>query len=150
MLEPKDLPLKGQDGVERVYIIHKFPALTGREVIAKYPLSSMPKLGDYAANQEAMLLLMSFVGVTVGDRVELLKTRALVDNHVPDWETLAKIEMAMIEYNCSFFANGGASRLVADLSRHSQQWITQTLTALLQQLSAKSSPPSQSLKPQSH
>lgn len=143
MLEPKELPLKGQDGLERVYIISKFPAIAGREIISKYPLSGMPKLGEYAVNEEVMLKLMSFVGVMVGDRTETLRTRAMVDNHVPDWETLAKIEMAMIEYNCSFFANGGMSRLLNDLSRHSQQWITETLTVLLQQLSAKSSQHSQ-------
>ena len=109
MIEPKEISVLTQGGVEKVFILSKFPAIQGREIIAKYPLSAMPKLGDYAVNEETMLKLMAFVAVPTENGTLALTTRGLVDNHFPDWETLARIEMAMMEYNCSFFKGGMVS-----------------------------------------
>ena len=50
MLQPKEFKTTDQSGTERTYILSKFPAVQGREIISKYPLSAMPKLGDYAVN----------------------------------------------------------------------------------------------------
>lgn len=140
LLQPKEVTIKGQDGVERPFIFSKFPAIPGREIVCKYPLSGLPKLGDYATNEETMLKLMAYVAVPGkgpnGDALPLT-TRALVDNHVSDWETLAKIEIGMLEYNCSFFGNGRALTFFEGLGRKAQALITQTLTDLLAQSSPK-------------
>lgn len=124
LLNPRELELSG-----RVYLIGKWPAIAGREIIAKYPLSALPKIGDYAVNEETMLKLMAFVGVKVDGRDEpqMLTTRALIDNHIDDWETLAKIEITAIEYNCSFFGNGRASGFFDMLALKAKQLISQTL-----------------------
>lgn len=136
MIEPKEVPIETQRGESRVYILSKFPAVQGREIIAKYPLSAVPKLGDYAVNEETMLKLMAFVAVPQGDRPPLqLTTRALVDNHVPDWETLARIEVAMLEYNVSFFANGKGSTFLEAIAAKAQAFLSRTLTDLSAQLS---------------
>lgn len=133
MIEPKELTLDG-----KTYLLSKFPAIQGREIVAKYPLSAMPKLGDYEVNEATMLKLMSFVAVVGADGNAIrLQTRALVDNHVPNWEVLAKLEMAMLEYNCSFFGNGGASTFFEGITRKAQQLITQMLTASSAQSSAR-------------
>lgn len=137
MIQPKETPIKTLDGTEKTFVLHKFPAVQGREIIAKYPLSAMPKLGDYAVNEETMLKLMCFVGVPRGDGAPLmLTTRALVDNHVPEWETLARIELAMLEYNTSFFANGRASTFFDVIAQKAQALLSKTLT----DLSGQSSP----------
>lgn len=138
MLQPKDLTVTTQAGEERTFILSKFPAIAGREIVAKYPLSAMPKLGDYAVNEETMLKLMAYVGVPQdGDRPPLrLTTRALIDNHIPDWETLARVEVAMMEYNVSFFGNGKASSFLETIATKAQQLLSQTLT----DLSGQSSP----------
>jgi hypothetical protein len=139
MLQPKEVTIKTQAGDERVYVLSKFPAVAGREIIAKYPMSAMPKLGDYKVNEETMLKLMAFVGVNIEGRQGplMLSTRALVENHVPDWETLARIEVAMIEYNCSFFGNGKASSFFGLIEAKARQLLSQTLTDSLAQLSKK-------------
>ncbi|MGJ0509061.1 MAG: hypothetical protein ACR652_18460 [Methylocystis sp.] len=139
MLEPKSIEVQTQAGVTRTYTISKFPAVAGREIVAKYPLSGMPKLGDYAVNEETMLKLMAFVAATPpsgGDPVQLT-TRALVDNHVPDWETLAKLEIAMMEYNVSFFGNGRASGFFEGIAQKLPALLTKILTDSLRQLSEK-------------
>lgn len=142
MIEPKEVTIKTQAGDERTYVLSKFPAIQGREIIAKYPLSAMPKLGDYAVNEETMLKLMAFVGVPRDNGEPLqLKTRALVDNHIPDWETLARVEMAMMEYNVSFFGNGKGSTFLEAIMQKAQAFLSQTLTASLAQSSQKEKPP---------
>jgi len=91
---------------DRTFILSKFPAVAGREIIANYPTSALPKLGDYKINEAMMLKLMCYVGVPKGDTVLRMDSQPMIDNHVGSWETLIKVEAAMIEYNCSFFQNG--------------------------------------------
>lgn len=136
LLHPHEFPVTLADGTTKTYLLSKFPAIAGREIIAKYPLSSMPKLGDYEVNQETMLKLMQYVAVPIeGADPMRLMTAALVDNHIPDWETLAKIEVAMMEYNCSFFANGALQSFIDLLLEKAAPLLSQILTNSLQVLS---------------
>lgn len=144
LLETKPITLPTQAGATKAYVLSKFPAVAGREIVAKYPLSNMPKLGDYGVSEEVMLKLMAFVGVQTAGGVQPLATRALVDNHVPDWEVLARLEWAMLEYNCSFFANGLNSDFFASIRAKAPAWISQMLTASLGQLSQADKQPSTS------
>lgn len=145
LIKPKPLTVATQDGDERQYIISRFPALDGREIIAQYPVSMIPKLGEYAVNKTMALKILSFVCVALPDGKELqLTTADLVNNHVPDWETMAKIEMAMMEYNCSFFARGKTSSLFEGLEGKAQLLITKILTVLSAQSSKPGEPPSTS------
>lgn len=139
LLEAKEITVKTGAGADKAFIISKFPAIAGREIVAKYPLSGMPKLGDYAVNEETMIKLMGFVAVNIPgtDAPLTLSTRTLIDNHVPDWETLAKLEIAMLEYNCSFFGNGRASTFFEGIAQKLPSLITKILTDSLQQLSVK-------------
>ncbi len=132
LLEPKTVTIDGRE-----FILSKFPAVAGREIIAKYPLSSVPKLGDYAVNEETMLKLMNYVAVGIDPvRPLRLSTVALVNNHTGGWETLAKIEIAMLEYNCSFFRDGRISTLLEDIAQKVPAWISKILTVLSAQSSA--------------
>ncbi len=136
LLEPTPFTTTDSAGVVRNFILGKFPAVQGREIIAKYPTSNIPKLGDYAVSEDIMLKLMSFVAVALpNDIIQPLDSRALVDNHVGDWETLAKIEMAMMEKNCSFFRNGRISDFLNDFALKSLPKILKTLMASLGQSS---------------
>lgn len=135
MIEQKAITVTTQAGEEKTYMISKFPAIAGREIVCKYPVSGMPKLGDYAVNEETMLKLMAYVcAVTQDGGHQPLSTKALVDNHVPDWETLSKIEIEMMGYNCSFFQNGKISGFLDAIKTTAQQLISSTLTDSLEQL----------------
>lgn len=140
LLEPQEIAVPLPDGTTKQYVISKFPAIAGREIICKYPLSGMPKLGDYAVNEETMLKLMAFVAVPTDNGALRLSTRALVENHVSSWETLAKLEIAMLEYNCSFFGNGRALTFLDGIALKAQASISKILTGLLVQLSQKGAP----------
>ena len=116
------------DGTEKTFILSKFPAIAGREIIAKYPVSAMPKIGDYSVNEEIMLKLMSYVAIYNNDTVLPLTGRALIDNHCKDWETLAKLEMAMMEYNTSFFLKGRIYDFFQDFAQNTTAKIIEALT----------------------
>lgn len=134
----KDFDLPG--GGKLTFILSKFPATVGREIITQYPTSGMPKVGDYKLNEELMFKLLSFVAVKLpsGEPLEL-STRALVDNHIPDWETLMKVEWAMMEYNCSFFQDGKMSNILGRLLPKVEGFLTKTLTQFVQSLQEKDS-----------
>lgn len=147
LIKPKQIEVKTQDGDTLIFFVSRFPAIPGREIVAKYPLSAMPKLGDYGVNEETMIKLMGYVALPnpqTGEPGQRLTTRALIDNHVPDWETLARIEVAMMEYNVSFFGNGRASTFLEGFAKKAQAWISQTLTASLAPSSPKEKPRSKS------
>lgn len=143
MIEPKEITLTTQGGVERTYILSKFPAVAGREIVTKYPVSNIPKLGEYQQSEEVMLKLMAFIASVASDGTQVaLTTRALVDNHVPDWETLAKLEWSQLEYNTSFFGKGLNSDFFENFSQKAVTWISKTLTPLLVTSLQAAKPPS--------
>jgi hypothetical protein len=140
LIQPEEITVTTPGGEEVIYIISKLPATVAREVITQYPVSAIPKLGDYGRNEELMLRLMSYVAVPGkgpnGTPLQL-KTRALIDNHVDDFETLIRLEMAMLEKNCAYFRNGKASSFLGSLAKKVQTLLTETLTHSLQQFSKK-------------
>jgi hypothetical protein len=133
-LKAKEVTVTSRDGEELVYTISRFPAVAGREIVANYPLTAIPKASDYGANEAIMLKLMCYVGKQIGDNVVPLKTKALVDNHVPDFETLVKLEIEMMRYNTSFFQDGVASTFLSGIVRKALASATPQLTILLQPL----------------
>ena len=147
LLEPKEIVIKTMAGVERTYVLSKFPAIAGREIVSQYPISAVPKLGDYKTNEALMLKIMSFVAVPADNGELRLSTAALVDNHVPDYETLMKIEFHMMDYNTSFFSSGKVSTFLSHVEGKAAAWISKTLTDLLErsfpkgELRSKSSEP---------
>jgi hypothetical protein len=150
LIQPKEVSLPTASGEEKTFIISKFDCISGRELITQYPISAMPKLGDYKVNEELMLKAMCFVAVNTDVGQITLKTKELVRNHIPDPVTLMKIEMALMEYNCSFFGNGRSSDFFEAIAQKAQQWIIKTLMDLSEQSSRKTKQPSMNSEPSTH
>lgn len=133
-IEPKTFPLG-----DKTYVLTKFPATVGREILTQYPMSGLPKVGDYKTNHQLMLRVMSYVGVMVDGRTEplMLTTEELVNNHVRKTEDLMRLEWAMIEYNFDFFADGRASNFLGLVADRITPLISKTLTDLLVPSSGK-------------
>lgn len=136
LLQPKEIEING-----KTYRISKFPATVGREIVAKYPVSNMPKLGDYKVSEEVMLKLMSYVETVLPERSIRLSTQELVNNHVPDWEVLAQLEWEMLSYNCSFLTNGKSLSFFEKLAHLAEQKISEILTVSLGKSSARAKQP---------
>ena len=131
LIKPQEIDINGQK-----FNISKLPATVGRELVAKYPTSMIPKIGNYEVSEAAMLLMISHVEKIRDDGTAIrLTNKALVDNHIDDWEVLVQLERAMIEYNCSFFQNGKGIDFIKTQGVLAEQKITKMLTSLLAQLS---------------
>lgn len=151
MIDEKEVDIELAGGGSKRFVISKFDAISGRKILTQYPTSGIPKLGDYDTNEGLMLQIMSFVSVPMPEGALLrLTTRELVNNHVPEWETLARLEWAMIEYNCSFFASGKVSSFLDDLMAKLPASILSMSTDLLEQLSQRNKPSSTNSKPSTH
>jgi hypothetical protein len=132
MIEPKEIEIDGKK-----FILSKFTATEGIEIVPRYLSSALPKIGDFNTNKEMMNKIMCFVGVKLNDHGAplMLTTKALIDNHTGNWETLLKLITAMMEYNCSFFLNGRVSTFFQDIAQNIPEWISKTLILLSQQSS---------------
>ncbi len=136
LIKPLEIAVTDRDGVAHTYTISRLPALDARRVIAMYPVSNMPKVGDYQSSEEAMLLLLKYVE---HDGVRLV-TRALVDNHVADGVALINLEYQMLEYNTGFFGSGGQRGLLSTLIANLSDKAMPILTRLLEQYLAQDKP----------
>lgn len=106
LIQPKEIVINFE-GKELKFNIGKFPATVGREIITQYPINNIPKVGSYLQSEEIMLKLMKFVERVYDDKDPIpLVNKTLIDNHIPSWEVLIKIEAFVIDYNCSFFELG--------------------------------------------
>ncbi len=149
LIKPKEITVIDSDRQQHTFIISRLPATIGREILAKYPLSNAPKIGDYEVSKEAMLKMMAYVAVEKEGQEIYLKISTLIDNHVPDGEALIRLELEMLKYNTSFFGNGGSQNflqyLLGKLSG-SLPSIIKTLMASLPSSSQPASPLSQNSK----
>lgn len=134
LINPIERAIELPDGGTKTFILSKFPATVGREIVTQYPLSAVPKLGDYGRNEELMFKCMQYVavpGAGAGGQPLRMTTEVLINNHVPDFETLIRIEMAMMELNCSFFSKGKASDFLGSLVEKAKALATSMLTDYL-------------------
>ncbi len=142
LLKPEPFDLLDSDGKAKTFILSNFDAITGREIITQYPLTALPKAGDYPANRELMFKLMSFVAVVTSDGRELrLSTPELIMNHVDNGEMLMKLEMKMMEKNCSFFRDGRCLDLLDTVMQMFTKKLLETLTQSSEFLSQQEKPP---------
>ena len=134
-LSAENFDLLDSDGTIKTFILSKFDAVTGRQILTQYPLTAVSK--NYLENEKLMFKLMGFVAVVTQDGRKLrLTTPELVMNHVPDTEMLIKIEMRMMEKNFSFFRDGRSLDLLDTIA----QLFTRKILELLTPLSVSSSP----------
>ena len=143
MLETKEVIVG-----DKVYVLSKFPAVAGREIMTQYPLSAIPKVGDYQTNEELMYKIMAYVGIKIPSTNQTiqLQNKDMVNNHISNWEDLMKLEYMMMEYNCSFFQNGKISGFLESITEKLPAWISKISTPLSEHLSTKNKPRSKNSK----
>ena len=150
MIEPKEIEVTSIDGELKKYRISKIPAIPARAIVAKYVLGGIPKVGDYDTNHEQMLKLMGYVEAPSGDGWIKLETESLINNHVPDFETLMRIEFKMLTYNTSFFQKGKISGFSKILMDKVESLGSSMLTDSLEKLLQANKQPSTNSEPSTH
>jgi hypothetical protein len=110
-LSPKEVEINYSmpDGTpaSKKFVISMFPALAGREILAKYPQGLLMSAKDYGVSREMLLKVMTHCATILEDGGKIvLETAELIENHCPTVEVLIKLEKEVMFYNTSFFFNG--------------------------------------------
>lgn len=142
LLEPEDVTLTDKNGKEWSYVLHSFPATVGQEIQAKLPASLIPKISEWDDFVKVRRRIMSYVGVRVGDKVILLETDALIDNHCPDSDTLNTLMGKMAVKNFSFFHDGRAWDFLEQITQLFLTKLSRMLALSSEQLSQAEGQPS--------
>lgn len=132
LIKPKEIQITDMDGGVHTFVISRLPYPVGREVAATYPVSNMPKVGDYKASEAIMLKLMKHVAKQPEDSDMIRLTNMdLIANHVPDATVGLKLEAQMLAYNFDFFGQGGLSAFLKRFSETRLPSIIKMLIPLL-------------------
>ena len=126
LIKPEEIVIKDMEGEERTFVISRIPASYAREIVLQYPKTAM---NNYEQNEKILYKMLAYVAaINPAGEETRLKTRALIDNHVPDVDTLLQIEAKMMEYNTNFFKKGGLLGALNQLAVKSNPSNTQTQT----------------------
>lgn len=103
LLEPKTVDINGYK-----FIISKMPCTVAQEVIFKLPTGLVPLISQYSQAEEMAFKMLSYCErvYTDGRANVPLISKAIIDNHVPDFQTLMKLEQECLQYNYDFFEQG--------------------------------------------
>ena len=144
LIKPLDITISDIDGIERNYRISRFPAVVGLEIIAKVPSNILTLSKQLPNLKELVLQMCKYIAVDVptddgGTHEITLSTQALIDNHVPDGQTLLRLLFELMRHNTSFFGRADQSILDYLMGRLAALYpkVIPMLTQLSQQLSAK-------------
>lgn len=130
LLEPKLIEINGYK-----FIISKMPCTVAQEVIVKLPAGFIPIINNFAQSQDMAFKMLSYCERVYDDKANVpLISQALIDNHVPDFNTLIQLENACINYNYDFFANGKAWNFLTKGLCLAESKVSEMLTDLLDKL----------------
>jgi len=103
LIKPKLIEITNIDGNLLKFNISRLPAIVGREILAGYPSSLIPKVGEYKVNETLMIKLISYVeGFNGNDEPIALNSYHVINSYVTDTTTLMLIELEMFKYNFPF------------------------------------------------
>lgn len=132
LLEPKEVEINGYK-----FIISKMPCTVAQEVIFNLPNGLIPIIADFKKAEEQAFKMLAYCErvYTDGRSNVPLVSRAIIDNHVPDFDTLRKLEWECLQFNFSFFADGRALTLLNQGISLAKSNLSEILTGLLDKLS---------------
>lgn len=134
LLEPKTVEINGCK-----FIISKMPCTTAQEVIFNMPAGLIPVISNFAKSEEQAFKMLKYTERVYSDgrpNVPLI-SKEIINNHVPDFDTLIKLEYECLQYNFDFFKDGRALNFLNAGLSHVQSSISEILTDLLDRLSAQ-------------
>ena len=133
-------------GEEVIYFIGKVPWMSGgREILAEYIPSGLPKVGDYKKNEDlARILYANAVAVDKDNNHYPLTTDSMINNHVPDVKVAMELEAAVFDKSTDFLILGRLQEYRSAWSQTLDSLIANLPTQLQGLFSAPALPPSKS------
>lgn len=130
LLKPKEIEVKGCK-----FIISQMPCTVAQEVAFKLPPGLIPIMGNFTQAEDMYVKMLSYCERIYDDgRHVKLISKDIIDNNLPDFETLLLLEKEVIEYNFGFFDTGKLLTLLNGLLSHVESRVSGILTDLLDKL----------------
>ena len=103
LLQPKTVEINGYK-----FVISKMPCTVAQEVLCQLPAGFLPVISEFTKSEEQLFRMLSYCErvYTDGRANVPLISKTIIDNHVPDFNTLIKLEWEVLQYNFDFFAQG--------------------------------------------
>lgn len=136
LLQPKTVDINGYK-----FVISKMPCTVAQEVIFKLPTGFLPMLDKFTESQEMAFKMLSYCERVYSDRNVPLISQAVIDNHVPDFQTLLQLEQECLQYNYAFFEKGKLFDFLNKAVCHVESRASGILTDLLDKLLQAGLPP---------
>lgn len=138
-------------GKEHIYQIGKVPWMAGgRKILAEYIPSGLPKVGDYAKNEDlARILYANAIAIDADGNHHPLTTDSMINNHVPDVKVAMELEAAVFDKSTDFLILGKVLEYRTAWSQTLDSVLADLPTQLQKLLSAVASPPLPSSKKKS-
>ena len=130
LLKPKEVDIKGCK-----FIISQMPCTVAQEVAFKLPPGLIPIMGNFTQAEDMYVKMLSFCERVYDDgRHVKLISKDIIDNNLPDFETLLLLEREVIEYNFGFFDTEKLLTLLNGLLSRVESKVSGILTDLLDKL----------------
>ena len=103
LLQPKEVEINGFK-----FIISKMPCTVAQEVLCQLPSGLIPIISQFSKSEEQLFKMLSYCErvYTDGRANVPLVSKTIIDNHVPNFDTLYKLEWEALQYNFDFFEQG--------------------------------------------
>ena len=138
-------------GKEHKYFIGKIPWMGGgREVLAEYLPTALPRVGDYKRNEDlARILYANVVAIDSDGNHFPLTTDSMINNHIPDVKVALELEAAAFDKSTDFLILGKVLEYRTAWSLTVESFIANLPTQLVKLLSGLDSQPLPSSKKKS-
>ena len=126
LLQPKEITLTDMDDNPHTYIVGKWPfGSVGHELCVL--IGEHLAKRTYIKDSETLLKMFRHIAAVNSDGEQIiLKTTALMDNHIPDIKTGFALQDAAIEHNMGFSVAGKLREFQQAWQRNIEQFSTVT------------------------
>ena len=130
LLSPKEVTINGCK-----FLISRMPCMTAQEVIVRIPAGILPLINQYAISEEMVVKMLSCCQRMYDDKPNVpLISKEIINNHVPDFDTLLQLENECLKYNYDFFNQGKVLTFLAQGLSRVESSLSGILTDLLDKL----------------
>ena len=130
LLSPKEVNINGNK-----FLISKMPCMTAQEVIVRIPAGILPLINQYTISEEMVVKMLSCCQRIYDDKPNVpLISKEIINNHVPDFDTLIQLENECLKYNFDFFNQGKVLTFLAQGLSLAESRLSAILTDLLDKL----------------
>lgn len=130
LLSPKEVTINNCK-----FLISRMPCMTAQEVIVRIPAGILPLINQYMISEEMVVKMLSCCQRVYDDKPNVpLISKEIINNHVPDFDTLLQLETECLRYNYDFFNQGKALTFLEKGLSLAESRLSGILTDLLDKL----------------